>query len=72
MYQIVPTRLLAELSGYYLRRCGLSRAQRKACRVTMAAAYQRIMDEYLACFKQMEACCLAQAENAIASAKTPM
>jgi tRNA A-37 threonylcarbamoyl transferase component Bud32 len=72
LYQIVPTRLLAELFSYYLRQYGLSRTQRKVCRATVAAAYQRIMDEYLACFNRMEARCLAQAEKAIASAETPM
>jgi hypothetical protein len=71
MCQTVPGWLLVELLAYYLRRCGLSRAQRKACRIAVATAYQRIVDEYVACFTRVEACCLAQAEQALASANAP-
>jgi hypothetical protein len=71
MCQTVPGWLLGELLAYYLRRCGLSREQRKACRIAVAAAYQRIVDEYVACFTRVEACCLAQAEQALASTNAP-
>lgn len=65
LYEIVPPDLCSSLLVYYLQRCGLKRAGRKAARLAMAAAYHRIVNEYLTCYHQIEAGYFAAAEHAL-------
>jgi hypothetical protein len=69
LYQVVPDWLLAHGLACYLRRYGLRDRRRARCRIEVATAYRRVLDRYLACFAQVEARSLAEAERNLIQAE---